>query len=196
MGRPKLLLPWGRSSVLEHLINQWRQLGAQQVTVVCGGTNTAITAELDRLGIPDADRILNPHPERGMFSSIQCAAQWGGWQPELTHWAIILGDQPHVPLQTLGRTLSFAADHCDRICQPGHGGRPRHPVILPRDAFQGLAASKDPSLRDFLARSPQTIAVCEIDDPALDLDLDTPADYERAVQTFCPTASASQREIT
>ena len=43
--------------------------------------------ELDRLGFPPGNRIPNPDPQRGMFSSIQCAAAWGGWDPALNCWA-------------------------------------------------------------------------------------------------------------
>ena len=32
MGRPKLLLPWGETSVLGHLIKQWQALGAVSYT--------------------------------------------------------------------------------------------------------------------------------------------------------------------
>ena len=95
MGKPKLLLPWGRTSVLGHLIKQWKALGAKQIAVVCAPDDGAMRVELDRLGFPVQDRIINPAPDRGMFSSIQCAAQWSGWQAALTHWAIVLGDQPH-----------------------------------------------------------------------------------------------------
>ncbi len=78
MGRPKLLLPWGGTSVLGHLIRQWRALDAKQIAVVCARDDGAMQAELDRLGFAEENRICNPAPERGMFSSIQCAAQWPG----------------------------------------------------------------------------------------------------------------------
>ena len=45
MGRPKLLLPWGETSVLGHLLNQWRQVGAAQVAVVHAADNRLILAE-------------------------------------------------------------------------------------------------------------------------------------------------------
>src|SRR4051812_5400227 len=96
MGRPKLLLPWKSTSVIGHLIDQWQSLGVSQICVVCAADDQALAQELNRLGFPEALRILNPLPERGMFSSIQCAARWPGWNPTLTHWAIILGDQPHL----------------------------------------------------------------------------------------------------
>src|SRR5437764_10462403 len=80
MGRPKLLLPWGATSALGHLIEQWRKLGAHQIAVVCAAGDTGMQAELDRLKFPIECRIFNEAPERGMFSSIQCAARWSGWQ--------------------------------------------------------------------------------------------------------------------
>src|ERR1019366_4402288 len=89
MGRPKLLLPWGGTSVLGHLIEQWQAAGATQIGVVCAARDQTTQAELDRLSFANDSRIGNPAPERGMFSSIQCAAQWPGWQAAITHWAIM-----------------------------------------------------------------------------------------------------------
>src|SRR5438105_331727 len=96
MGRPKLLLPWGNTSVLGHLLNCWTQLPATQIAVICAPSDDAIQAELNRLAFPLERRVFNPEPERGMFSSIQCAARWAGWKTTLTHWTIVLGDQPHL----------------------------------------------------------------------------------------------------
>src|ERR1035437_2980619 len=41
MGKPKLLLPWGGTSVLGHLIEEWRALHAKQIDVVCDAGNPA-----------------------------------------------------------------------------------------------------------------------------------------------------------
>lgn len=182
MGKPKLLLPWGKTSVAGHLIEQWRALGARQIAVVCASADKAIQAELDRLGLPAADRICNPTPERGMFSSIQCAAQWSGWQVAITHWAVVLGDQPQVRRQTLQQVLDFTARHPARICQPARRGHGRHPVLLPKAAFLRLAESRAATLKEFLAPEARQIALCELDDPGLDLDIDRPEDYEQALK--------------
>ena len=187
MGRPKLLLPWGRTSVLGHLIRQWRRLGAEQVAVVCAAGDQATQAELDRLRFPKQDRIANPAPERGMFSSIRCAAQWPGWNGALTHWAIMLGDQPHLRHETLRRALEFTAAHTDAVCQPTQGGHRRHPVFLPRRAFLRLAGSAAADLKEFLSAMPRPVALCELEDPGLDLDIDRPEDYQQALREagFC-----------
>lgn len=179
MGRPKLLLPWCSTSILGHLLGQWTSLGAEQVTVVCAPGDQAIQNELDRLGFPADHRILNPAPERGMFSSLQTAALWPHWTVTLSHLALVLGDQPHVRLETLRRLLEFAALHPAQVCQPSRGARPRHPVILPTPVFRGLAASSAPTLKEFLGGYEP--AACEVEDPGLDLDIDRPEDYERAL---------------
>ena len=181
MGRPKLLLPWGGTSVLGHLIEQWRALGAEQVAVVCAPGDVAVPAELDRLGFPAQNQIINPAPERGMFSSIQCAAQWPEWQASLTHWAIMLGDQPHLQPQTLRRVLDFSAAQPARICQPARLGHGRHPVLLPKTLFRQLAGSTAATLKDFLVAMPGEVALCEVDDPGMEVDIDRPEDYDRAV---------------
>src|SRR5689334_5757311 len=72
MGQPKLLLPWGNTTILGHLVGQWTFLGAKQIAVVCRLDDAAMNAELNRLNFPERSRIVNPDPERGMFSSIQC----------------------------------------------------------------------------------------------------------------------------
>ena len=224
MGRPKLLLPWGGTSVLGHLIRQWEALGAKQIAVVCapdepgrifpdqvaagsprtlGASKTAPTAvggyvrlaghakceshksamqaELDRIGFPSRNRIINPAPKRGMFSSIQCAAQWPGWQAALTHWAIVLGDQPHLQPHTLRRVLDFSAAQPAKVCQPARRGHGRHPVLLPKAVFRQVAASTAATLKEFLAAKPRQVALCGLDDPGLDVDIDRPEDYDKAL---------------
>ena len=182
MGRPKLLLPWGNSSVLGHLITQWEALGARQIAVVCAPNDSAIVTELDRLGFPAEQRIFNPDPERGMFSSIQCAAQWPGWQAAMTHWTLVLGDQPHLREGTLRRLLEFSATNPEAVCQPVQGGHRRHPVVLPKKDFHQLANSTATDLKEFL--KPFSTAACEMEDAGLELDIDRPEDYEKALRIY------------
>jgi len=182
MGKPKLLLPWGETSVLGHLIEEWRAQHAKQIAVVCAPVDQAIQAELDRLGFEEKNQVINPAPERGMFSSIQCAAQWPGWQAGLTHWAIVLGDQPHLQRQTLRQVLDFSAAQPGSVCQPSRHGHGRHPVLLPQAVFRQVAGSTAASLKEFLGARPRPVALCELNDPGLDLDIDRPEDYRKALE--------------
>ncbi len=184
MGRPKLLLPWGGTTVLGQLIAEWTRLRAAQIAVVCQAGDGAMQAELDRLGFPAAGRIVNPDPERGMFSSVQCAARWEGWKPGLTRWAVALGDQPHLLPGTLDGLIEFARRHPGKICQPGRGGRARHPVLLPAPVFRKLAGAKHETLKEFLAAHSALVELAETNDPGLELDIDRPEDFQKARELF------------
>jgi molybdenum cofactor cytidylyltransferase len=181
MGVPKLLLPWNNTTVLHHLVLQWRRIAQDQVAVVYAAHQEGIAAELNRIGFSPRHHVFNPAPEHGMFSSIQAAARWAGWAPEVTHVGIALGDQPHLLDSTLRELTQFASEHPSKICQPSRSGRARHPVILPRAVFSELASTAHETLKEFLdGHSDQRVRI-EIDDHGLDLDLDTPADYQAAL---------------
>ena len=179
MGRPKLLLPWRDTTVIGAILLQWRELGAAQIAVVHRPNDAPLAAELDRLDFPANDRIENPHPERGMFSSIVCAANWPGWKQEIASCAIALGDQPHLYSATLRQLLAFHSAHAEAICQPEFGGHTRHPVILPRPAFVELKNSQATTLKVFLKLTALPRVQCSMADVGLSLDMDTPDDYKR-----------------
>jgi len=182
MGRPKLLLPWRGATIIGQLIEQWRVLRAAQIAIVCRPGDQGLHDELNRLKFPLRDRVENPQPDCGMFSSILCAANWTGWKDELTAWAIVLGDQPHLHPNTLRVLLEFQRNHPDAICQPACNGHARHPVLLPRRAFEELKISREKTLKEFLKRTSCPLVKCPIEDSGLALDLDRPEDYEKAVR--------------
>lgn len=184
MGSQKLLLPWGKTSILGHLVAEWRALGAAQIGVVRAADDDLIAAELERPGVPAADPVINPAPDRGMFSSIQCAPAWKGWKSGLTHWAIVLGDQPHLQRQTLHALLEFSAANEDRICMLTQGGHRRHPVLLPRNKFHQLSETTVPNMKSFLDANAECLSLCPVDDPALALDIDLPEDYRVALEKY------------
>src|ERR1700722_4977137 len=187
MGRPKMLFPWKNTSVLGHVISSWSHMSAGQIAVVCAANDAAINVELDSLKFPRQNRIVNPDSSRGMFSSVQCVAGWSGGQASLTHWAIVLGDQPHLRPGTLEALINFAAQHPGKICQPAHQSHARHPVFLPKMEFMRLPGSNAGTLKEFLQSLSAQPALIELNDPGLELDLDIPADYEKALQLLPPS---------
>jgi len=184
MGRPKLLLPWGRTSVVGHLIATWRELSASQIAIVLDTSQLAVFQELDRLLFPVDARISNPHPERGMFSSIRCAAAWPGWESGLTHFVIALGDQPQLQPETLRRLLEFSATNRSSICQPRFNGRSRHPILLPKSALLRIRSDSASDMKEYLLEHAAECASFDSVDPGLELDLDTPEDYRRMQEGY------------
>lgn len=165
--------------MLGHLVQQCERLYVRQVAVVGAASVKAVNQELDRLGFPKANRIINLTPDCGMFSSIQCAANWAGWNADLTHWLIMLGDQPHLRFETLQALFDFGSQHLGKICQPFHNGHPKHPVLLPKRIFVELRNCAEDNLKQFLQIHSNELAGFESDDSGLDLDIDTTEDYEQ-----------------
>jgi molybdenum cofactor cytidylyltransferase len=180
MGRPKLLMPWGETSVVRFLIHQWQALSANQIVVVAAAGDDALQRELICDGCPATNLVVNREPARGMFSSIQCAARWNGWNPEISHWIVALGDQPQLARTTLRTLLDQAAAFPDCIWQPEHEGHPAHPVMLPASFFQELASTTDSDLKTFLQMRQDQVKLMRCADEGLGVDIDYPADYARA----------------
>lgn len=184
MGEPKLLLPWGKTTVLGRLLQQCVMQQTRQIAVVCAAGAQSLSEDLDRLGFPKADRIFNPSPDRGMFSSIQCAANWPGWHAALTHMMIMLGDQPHLRRETLRTLLDFGARNPNKVCQPLRSGHRKHPVLLPRHVFGELKCNPVADMKMFLLEHAKELSGFESADAGLDLDMDTPEDYEQVTRLF------------
>jgi len=184
MGRPKMLLPWGQRTVVEHLVDTWTGLGARQIVVIVDAKDEALRQELRRIQFPPDQVISNPEPDRGMFSSVRCAAQWRDWFPALTHWIIALGDQPHLAARTLRLLLADAAIHPHHICQPAYQGRPAHPVVLPVIHFRALAATPASNLKTFLQERQSCVYLADCGDAGLEIDMDHPEDYQTAWKSY------------
>ena len=77
----------------------------------------------------------------------------------------------------------FGARNPNKICQPMRGERRKHPVLLPRNVFHELKNSNARDLKIFLLEHTTSLSGFESNDAGLDLDMDTPEDYER-VKSF------------
>jgi molybdenum cofactor cytidylyltransferase len=180
MGQPKLCLPWGETTILGHILNQWRKAGAQKILVVHGPGETPVTLELDRLGIPADKRAATLSPERGMMGSVVTAAHIALRDTSLTHLVIALGDQPHLQSETLREILRACETSPGKIVRVVFHGKPGHPLALPANLLAELSATSSETLRDFLGL--KEIPACDLTshDSGVLLDLDTPDDYARA----------------
>src|ERR1044072_7303580 len=92
MGQPKMLLPWGKSTVIEHVIGTFLNAGIEDVIVVTGGAREPVEGILRHYPVL---KIYNaPYAAGEMLSSVQCALRA---MPSQAQAALIgLGDQPQV----------------------------------------------------------------------------------------------------
>jgi CTP:molybdopterin cytidylyltransferase MocA len=53
--------------------------------------------------------------------------------------------------------------------------------LLPKTVLRQLAGSTAATLREFLVARSREAALCEVDDPGMEVDIDRPEDYDKAV---------------
>ncbi len=179
MGKPKMSLPWGRTTVLGQVIDVFTQAGVQEIVIVSGGARQSIEEELARSVHPiPVHSVYNPDYETGeMLSSIQCGLQSLG---ALLEAALIgLGDQPQISLTAIQAVLSDQPNYRDKIIVPSYNMHRGHPWLVGSQYWQQVLELKSPlTTRDFLREHANQIQYVATDLTVLK-DLDTPEDYER-----------------
>jgi molybdenum cofactor cytidylyltransferase len=173
MGRPKMLLPWGETTVLEHVIATFKAAGVDDVLVVTGGAREQVEA----LVRDSARRIFNPNYAEGeMLSSVQ--AGLAGLKPGTEAMLIGLGDQPQVQERSVRLVLDEYHRSGASVVVPSYQMRRGHPWLVARSHFEEILGMQSPaSLREFLNSHQDEIRYVEFDNNSILQDMDTPEDY-------------------
>ena len=179
MGKPKMLLPWGETTVLGQVICTFAKTGVSEIVIVTGGAREVVEADAARLAEKFPARcIQNRAYETGeMLSSLQCGLAALG--PEVESALIGLGDQPQLSLDAARKVVAAFESSGARLLVPSYNLRRGHPWLVQRDLWGELLSLKGPeTLRDFLNSHADEILYVETDQTILK-DLDTPEDYQR-----------------
>lgn len=175
MGRPKMLMPWGKTTVLKQVITVIRAAGIQDMIVVTGGEREKVEAEL--MSESQVRAVFNAEHARGeMLSSIQCGLREIKAEAEAA--LICLGDQPQVEERSVRLVCDEFANSRAALIVPSYRMRRGHPWLMARtwwNDFLDLHAPQTP--RDFLNMHAEEIHYVNVDTPSVIEDLDTPADY-------------------
>lgn len=176
MGRPKMLLPWGPSTVIEHVITVFLQTGIEDIVVVTGGAREQVEKVLRSYPV---HKIHNSKYEEGeMLSSLQLGLRV---LPNRVQAALIgLGDQPQVQERSVRLVWEAYQETKSRLVVPSFQMRRGHPWLAARPLWDEILALQPPqSARDFLNRHAPEIHYVEVDTASILADLDTPEDYQK-----------------
>lgn len=175
MGKPKQLLPWGDSKLLEHSIRTAQAAGISNLFIVLGAYSDAIQRRIDLEGLT---LIRNPDWFQGMGTSIAAGIRELGNDPEIRGCLILLPDQPFISSEYL-KSMIDAFDE-KIIVASKYGDHPGAPCLFPRIYFPDLEQLKgDEGARKVLRKHPAKIKY-----PAVipDLrDIDTPEKYKKYI---------------
>jgi molybdenum cofactor cytidylyltransferase len=182
MGRPKAGLPLGTGgqTVLSLGVRSLLDAGVPRVVVVAGAHPGAVR---DALQQPDPRVSVVDHAgwREGQLSSFRRGLD-ALETPDLEAVLMTLVDVPLVSPDTTRRLIQVWRDSRAPIVRPARGGEHGHPVLFDRRLFPELRAA-DPATgaKPVVHAHAGELVNVEVDDDGAFFDLDTPADYERAL---------------
>jgi molybdenum cofactor cytidylyltransferase len=179
MGQPKLLLPWGGTTVLGQVVSTFTAAGIEEIIVVTGGGREKIERLVADLAKDNSVRtVYNPAFACGhMLSSIQAGLEALNSQPRAA--LIGLGDQPQIREETVRRISAAFAQTKSPLVIPSFKDRRGHPWLVAHllwSKIMALPSSTIPS--QFLDTYAGQVEYVIADETILQ-DLDTPEDYIR-----------------
>ncbi len=174
MGRPKLLLPWGDTTVIGQVAKVICAAGVAETVIVTGRMSEAVRAAT----VADGVRwVHNPaYEQTEMLHSLQIGLR------EISNTQdaclIVLGDQPQIELNVVTQVLQSYRENPCPILIPSYQLRRGHPWLVHCKLWDELLAlPADASLRIFLNRHVDEICYLNVTTPSVLMDLDTPEDY-------------------
>ncbi|HLO15111.1 MAG TPA: nucleotidyltransferase family protein [Anaerolineales bacterium] len=177
MGQPKMLLPWGKLTVIEHVLRTYLNGELEDILVVTGGARDQVEQAIGKYPVR---KIHNKDYATGeMLSSLQCALRG---MPDQTQAALIgLGDQPQVQEESVRLLCKTYRETGSRLIVPSFQMRRGHPWLVARPLWHEILELKPPqSPRDFLNGHADEIHYVSVSTPSVLADLDTPEDYRKS----------------
>lgn len=183
MGRPKMLLPWGETTILGKVINTLQSAGLENILVVTGGDRLKVEGEAARLG---AYVVFNEAFKSGeMLSSLQCGISHLddhtsdiGPFTKVESTMICLGDQPQIKVHVIQSMIHGFLHSGRELVIPSYDNHRGHPWLVGKKFWGEILGLKSPQTpRDFLNRHKNEIEFVEVDDSSVITDIDTMDDY-------------------
>jgi molybdenum cofactor cytidylyltransferase len=175
MGKPKLLLPFGDKTIIEHILDSIDESKADKILVVLGSHRDEIAQKIAGRKILTA---VNLRYREGMLSSIQTGFEA---LPQETSAALIcLGDQPLIPSGVIDALIEVFRKTKKSIVLPVYRKKRGHPVLIDiRHKKEVLSLNPDMGLRALVYRHSQDVQEVEVKTPHILKDIDRPEDYAR-----------------
>lgn len=167
----KPLLPFGKTTVVDQCVDNFRQAGVETVIVVAG-----IESELQSHFEPTSVIVtLNPNPDSQMSDSIACGIRA---LPARTRAVLLTPvDHPAVPSEVVSLLIA-EWERGARLVVPTWRDQGGHPVLLDLACRDELLTGNHPrGLRGLFERRRKEVKRLPVDSPYIARDMDTWDDY-------------------
>lgn len=175
----KLTLPLGQMTVLEQSIAKFEGI-CTRVIVIAGFQAELIQEEIAKIRSKNAYSfqfkfVFNENFNQGMFSSIQKGCS----EINAQNFFITPGDCPLVKKETVQLLAKQEGD----VVIPSFNYKGGHPIKLSSEVKQKILETvPESNLREVLNGYEKKYL--NVDDPGVLIDVDTPEDYQKAIQYY------------
>jgi CTP:molybdopterin cytidylyltransferase MocA len=171
-GGGKLTAAIGGHPMLSVTLASLLDAGASRVIVVVA--DGAAFEQIELISDPRVSILVNPDPDRGMFSSIQIGV--AAIDSDVDRVLVLPGDMPFVRAATVS-LIACTDQGAMQPLVPAYQGKSGHPLSIPRVLLSGVLRSESTSdLKTALQRLVGRPATIDVDDPGVLRDIDTKAD--------------------
>jgi molybdenum cofactor cytidylyltransferase len=174
MGQPKLLMPWGQTTVIEHVLHAWQssQVDDPRLLSICKSLDVHVVAP------PTAPPQMKHSVQYGLEYIQQEFAPGAD-----DRWLLCPADTPKISAVIIDQALAAArSDPSLRIVIPVYQGRRGHPVVFPWIlAEQVFALGENEGVNAVVRRN--SVLECFVEDDGILEDLDTPDQYNKLHDT-------------
>jgi len=178
----KLLLPWRGRSIAWHAAHNQLSSKSGSIAVVVGHRAEEIKQALGALPI---DFVLNEDYKAGLGTSVRAAANHlrDAALKNIKGVLFALGDQPEISPSVIDSLLDAFFSNPERIVFPCYDGRRGNPVIFPVSLLPEFwSLPDDAGGRIVIMRHKDRWLPVPVDEEAVLIDIDAPADYEELLQ--------------
>ncbi len=174
MGRPKLLLPFGDSTIIGTVISHVLASSVEKAIVVLGSN-----FESHREVIKDyaVEIVNNKQYREGMFSSVKCGLEAVPDGADAV--MVLLGDQPMIQADEMDQLIESYRNSEKGIAIATHGNKRGHPILFGKKFISDINGYPgEASLRDLLQKHPSEILEIKTGNDGILRDIDTENDYQ------------------
>ncbi len=176
MGSPKPLLPFGETTFLGHLLEQFLTSRARPVVVVLGHEADAVLAQVP---LGEARAVVNPDYRQGMLSSIRAGLRELQSDESVSGALICPVDHPQVSAALVDFLIGRFEETEAPIVIPVHHGRRGHPVFFSQTLFAEIEGAPDTvGARQVVWNHATQVLEFPTEDRGIIEDIDTPERYK------------------
>jgi len=176
MGVQKLLLPFGSTTVIAHIVAQLLHSVIDEVLVVVGHDGGKLVEALS--GCP-VTIVANPDYQSGMLSSVRCGLR--ALPPQCHAVMVALGDHPAITTKLIDDLVQAFTMNDKGIVVPVFRNKRGHPILFSPTRYRDeiLTHYDDTGLRGLLHAHPDDVFELPASTEAVLFDMDYPEDYRR-----------------